>query len=69
VNPDTVEVNFQVVASSEVECGINPRCSCGSMMRKISVAPQVKPSPGCGSANGRTKSGRECQVTAMGQAR
>jgi hypothetical protein len=35
---------FQVVASSEVECGINPRCSCGSMMRKISVAPQVKPS-------------------------
>jgi hypothetical protein len=35
---------FQVVASSEVECGINPRCSCGSMMQKISVAPQVKPS-------------------------
>ena len=35
---------FQVVASSEVECGINPRCTCGSMMQKISVAPQVKPS-------------------------
>ena len=35
---------FQVVASSEVECGINPRCSCGSMMHKISVASQVKPS-------------------------
>jgi|HubBroStandDraft_6_1064221.scaffolds.fasta_scaffold1154824_2 hypothetical protein len=35
---------FQVVASSEVECGINPRCSCGSMMQKISVAAQVKPS-------------------------
>jgi hypothetical protein len=35
---------FQVVASSEVECGINPRCSCGSMMKKIFVAPQVKPS-------------------------
>jgi hypothetical protein len=35
---------FQVVASSEVECGINPRCSCGSMMQKISVASQVQPS-------------------------
>jgi len=34
---------FQVVASSEVECGINPRCSCGSMMKRVSVAPQVKP--------------------------
>jgi hypothetical protein len=34
---------FHVVASSEVECGINPRCSCGSKMQKISVAPQVKP--------------------------
>ena len=33
---------FQVV-SSEVECGINPRCSCGSMMKKISIAPQMKP--------------------------
>jgi hypothetical protein len=58
---------FQVVASSEVECGINPRCTCGSMMRKIPVAPQVKPSPGCcGSVNGRAKSGRQRQVTAMG---
>jgi hypothetical protein len=35
---------FQVVASSEVECGINPRCSCGSMMKKIFVTPQVKAS-------------------------
>jgi hypothetical protein len=34
---------IQVLASSEVECGINPRCSCGSMMKKIQVAPQVKP--------------------------
>ncbi len=35
---------FQVVASSEVECGINPRCSCGSMMKKVFVTPQVKAS-------------------------
>ena len=35
---------FQVVASSEVECGINPRCSCGSMMQKVTVAPHLKPS-------------------------
>ena len=34
---------FQVLAPSEVECGINPRCSCGSMMKRISVAPHVKP--------------------------
>jgi hypothetical protein len=33
---------IQVLASSEVECGINPRCSCGSMMKKIPVAPRVK---------------------------
>jgi hypothetical protein len=35
---------FQVVASSEVECGINPRCSCGSMMTRIFIAPQMKAS-------------------------
>ena len=35
---------FQVVASSEVECGINPRCSCGSTMKKIFVTPHVKAS-------------------------
>jgi hypothetical protein len=35
---------FQVVASSEVECGINPRCSCGSMMKRISIAPQMQAS-------------------------
>jgi hypothetical protein len=34
---------FEVLASSEVECGINPRCSCGSTMKRISVVPQVKP--------------------------
>ncbi len=35
---------FEVLASSEVECGINPRCSCGSTMKRIAVVPQVKPS-------------------------
>jgi hypothetical protein len=34
---------FEVLASSEVECGINPRCSCGSAMKRVSVVPQVKP--------------------------
>jgi hypothetical protein len=35
---------FQVVASSGVECGINPRCFCGSIMERITIAPQMKPS-------------------------
>jgi hypothetical protein len=35
---------IQVVASSEVEEGMNPRCSCGSVMKKLHVAPQVKSS-------------------------
>jgi hypothetical protein len=34
---------FEVLASSEVECGINPRCSCGSAMKRVSVVPRVKP--------------------------
>jgi hypothetical protein len=32
---------IQVLASSQVECGINPRCSCGSMMKRLHVAPEV----------------------------
>lgn len=33
---------IQVVQSSEVEEGMNPRCSCGSMMKRVHVAPEVK---------------------------
>ncbi len=34
---------IQILASSEVECGINPRCSCGGVMKKIYVTPEAKP--------------------------
>ena len=34
---------FEVLSSSEVECGISPRCSCGNMMKRIYVATRVKP--------------------------
>jgi hypothetical protein len=34
---------FQVLASSQVECGINPRCSCGNMMKRIYVTPELNP--------------------------
>jgi len=34
---------IEILASSEVECGINPRCSCGGVMKKIYLTPEVKP--------------------------
>jgi hypothetical protein len=33
---------IQVLVSSQVEEGMNPRCSCGSMMKKVHVAPEAK---------------------------
>ena len=34
-----------VTSSSEVEGGTNPRCSCGSLMKKIYVSPALKSYP------------------------
>jgi len=34
---------IEVLASSEVEEGMNPRCSCGTMMKKAYVQLEVKP--------------------------
>jgi hypothetical protein len=34
-----------VMSSSEVESGTNPRCSCGSLMKKAYVTPAVRTYP------------------------